>query len=53
MRFAKFTLPMWVAGGLMAVSAANAADTSLPSRIDPNLYSQLAQNDAVVPSAPR
>ncbi len=52
MRFVKFTLPMWVAGGLMAVSAANAADTSLPSRIDPSLYSQLAQNDAPVASAP-
>jgi hypothetical protein len=48
MRFVKFTLPMWVAGGLLAVSAANAADTSLPSRIDPNLYNQIAQ----VPVAP-
>jgi hypothetical protein len=52
MRFAKFTLPGWVASGLMAVSAANAADPSLPSRIDPNLYSQLAQNTAPVASAP-
>jgi hypothetical protein len=59
MRFAKFKLPLWVASGLMAVSAANAADTSLPSRIDPNLYSQLAQNTApvnpvpVVPNVPQ
>ena len=59
MRFAKFKLPVWVASGLMAVSAANAADTSLPSRIDPSLYSQLAQNDApvnpvpVVPNVPQ
>ena len=59
MRFAKFKLPVWVASGLMAVSAANAADTSLPSRIDPNLYSQLAQNTApvnpvpVVPNVPQ
>jgi hypothetical protein len=59
MRFAKFKLPLWVASGLLAVSAANAADTSLPSRIDPNLYSQLAQNDApvnpvpVVPNVPQ
>jgi len=52
MRFLKFTLPTWVAGGLMAVATANAADPSLPSRIDPNLYSQLAQNNAPVASAP-
>ncbi|MFM7411619.1 MAG: outer membrane beta-barrel protein [Planctomycetota bacterium] len=52
MRFAKFMLPVWVASGLVAVSAATAADPSLPSRIDPNLYSQLAQNDAPVAAAP-
>ena len=45
MRFVKFKLPIWVAGGLMAVSTAAAADPSLPSRIDPNLYNQLAQAD--------
>ena len=45
MRFAKFTLPVWVASGLLAVSSAAADDATLPSRIDPNLYNQLAQAD--------
>ena len=53
MRFAKFVLPAWVASGLLAVSAATADDTSLPSRLDPSLYGQLAQNGATVSNRSR
>jgi len=51
MRFTKFVLPAWVACGLLAASAATADDASLPSRLDPSLYGQLAQN-APVAAAP-
>jgi hypothetical protein len=48
MRFIKFKLPLWVAGGLLTVSA-TAAEPTMPSRIDPGLYNSFAQAD--VPSA--
>jgi hypothetical protein len=48
MRFTKFKLPLWVAGGLLTVSA-TAAEPTVPSRIDPGLYNSFAQAD--VPSA--
>jgi hypothetical protein len=52
MRFLKFKLPMWVAGGLMTISVASAADPSLPSKYDDTLYNSFAQNQATVPVVP-
>ena len=53
MRFVKFSLPVWVASGLVA-AAATAADPSLPSAIDSSLYNHLAQATVpVVPNVPQ
>jgi hypothetical protein len=49
MRFAKFKLPLWVAGGLLTATATSATAAE-PTQLDPSLYSQVAQAD--VPSAP-
>jgi hypothetical protein len=49
MRFFKPTLPLWMAGGLLAsVTTAPAAEPSIASRLDPSLYTRVAQVD--VPS---
>jgi len=52
MRLAKYTSPLWVAGGLLTATAtsATAADPAVSSGFDPALYTQVAQVD--VPSAP-
>ncbi len=49
MRFSKFTLPAWVACGLVAASTASAAG---PSALDTELSSHFAQNSAPVAAAP-
>ena len=53
MRFFNTKLPMWVAGGLLAATAATSAtavEPTVSSQFDPSLYTQVAQAD--VPSAP-
>jgi len=46
MRSTKFTLPFWVAGGLLATGTILAAEQTIPSRIDPRLYDSYAQAEA-------
>ena len=49
MQFLKPKLPIWVAGGLLAsIASATAAEQSIAARLDPALYTQVAQLD--VPS---
>ena len=48
MRFAKYKLPLLVAGGLLTATSATAADPTVSSGFDPSLYTQVAQAD--VPS---
>ena len=49
MRFAKFKLPLWVAGGLLTATATSATAAE-QTQLDPGLYTQVAQAD--VPAAP-
>ena len=46
MRSKKFTLPFWVAGGLLATGTILAAEQTIPSRVDPSLYDSYAQTEA-------
>jgi hypothetical protein len=53
MRSLKFRLPLWVAGGLLTVTATAAEPTALP-RIDAPIASSLGQADVpVVPNVPQ
>ncbi len=52
MRFVKFKLPFWVAGGLMTATVTSAIAVE-PTAVDPSLYRQVAQADVpVVPNVP-
>lgn len=57
MRFSKFKLPLWVAGGLLTVTAtsATAVEPAVSSKFDPALYTQVAQGDVapVIPNVPQ
>jgi hypothetical protein len=59
MRFLKFKLPVWVAGGLLTsvAATATAAEPNVAGQFDPDLYRQVAQADVPsvavpVPAAP-